>query len=197
MIIKKNDIEKNVSEFYTSIARKPDEKYPIPVGFEFALNIGYPAEILGTLPKNSVNSFAGISNVSIFAEIQEGDTVLDLGCGAGMDTFILANRVGENGKVISLDFSEGMLNNLQKSIDETGAGNIFLKKGNSDNIPLENCSVDKAIVNGIFNLNPKRQNVFSELERVLKPGGELYVAELVLINDLPEKDVKEPDNWFA
>lgn len=143
-----------------------------------------------------MEAFCGVSNVSLFADIPEGAVVLDIGVGAGLDTLIAARRTGERGRVIGVDFSEGMLARARQAVCEARVRNVELYLADARRLPLEEESVDVALVNGIFNLNPARQAIFCELFRVLKPGGSVYVAELVLSAPLPEEE-QNAANWFA
>lgn len=186
-----------VNEAYSAAARHPEQKHPFPVGRELAEALGYPAEILNNVPEISVDAFAGVSNVPLFADLPEGATVLDLGCGAGMDSIIAARRVGPTGRVIGIDFSEAMLVRARAGKEAANLAHLQFQRGAAEHIPLPSGAVDVALVNGIFNLNPKRQEIFSELARVLRPDGCAYVAELILTKPLPEADHASESNWFA
>ncbi len=186
-----------VNEAYSAVAAKPTDKHPLPVGSELAQDLGYPPILLDTLPKISTDAFAGVSNVALFAQLLPGATVLDLGCGAGMDAVIAARRVGPTGKVIGIDFSEAMLERARRANQPQNLPHLEFHLGDAEHLPLADSSMDAAIVNGIFNLNPKRKEIFSELARVLRPGGSAWVAELILARPLPENDRANQDNWFA
>jgi arsenite methyltransferase len=113
-----------VRKAYSAAAERPAEPHPFPVGRAFAESIGYPKELLDTLPTCSVDAFAGVSNVSVYAEISAGSTILDLGCGAGLDTLISARRTGPTGKIIGIDFSGSMLERARRAAQEAGLENI-------------------------------------------------------------------------
>lgn len=144
-----------------------------------------------------MEAFAGVSNVAIFADIPEGVSVLDLGCGAGLDTLIAARRVGAKGRVTGVDFSQSMLARARTASAEVGATNVAFLEGTAENIPCSAASFDVAIVNGIFNLNPAREAIFRELARVLKAAGSAFVAELILKEPLPAEICASEANWFA
>lgn len=186
-----------VNGAYSAAASRPEQKHPFPVGRELAENLGYPSEVLDAVPQSSVETFAGVSNVSLFADLPAGATVLDLGCGAGMDSIIAARRVGPTGRVIGIDFSEAMLVRARAAKDVAGLPQLQFQQGDAERLPLANESIDVALVNGIFNLNPQRKEIFSELARVLRPHGRAYVAELILTGPLPEGDHASESNWFA
>lgn len=186
-----------VRKAYSSAAERPAEQHPFPVGRAFAESLGYPKELLDTLPACSVDAFAGVSNVSIYAEIPAGSTILDLGCGAGLDTLIAARRTGPTGKVIGIDFSGSMLDRARRAAQEAGLGNIEFHDSPAERLPLKNGAIDVAIVNGIFNLNPHREAIFSELFRVVRRGGCVHAAELILIEPVADSSPLTEADWFA
>lgn len=186
-----------VNEAYSAAANRPEQKHPFPIGRKLAENLEYPSEVLDDVPKPSLEAFAGVSNVSLFAELPAGATVLDLGCGAGMDSIIAARRVGPTGRVIGIDFSEAMLARARAAKALVNLPHLQFQQGDAERLPVADESIDVALVNGIFNLNPKRKEIFSELARVLRPHGRAYVAELVLTTPLPEGDHASESNWFA
>lgn len=190
------ELREGVRKAYSRAAETPREEHPFPVGRRFAESLGYPKDVLDTLPQACVEAFAGVSNISVFADISEDATVLDLGCGAGLDTLIAARRVGSGGRVIGVDFSVSMLARAGEAAGEAGCENVSFYRADAEELPLEDGSVDVALVNGIFNLNPKRKAIFHELARVVRPGGEIYAAELILREPLPEEEKGEA-NWFA
>jgi arsenite methyltransferase len=186
-----------VNGAYSAAASRPEQKHPFPIGRELAENLGYPSELLDELPQSSVEAFAGVSNVSLFADLPVGATVLDLGCGAGMDSIIAARRVGPTGRVIGIDFSEPMLARARAAKEVISLPHLEFQQGDAECLPLADQSIDVALVNGIFNLNPKRSEIFSELARVLRPHGRAYVAELILTGPPPEGNHASESNWFA
>lgn len=186
-----------VNVAYSAMARAPNGKHPFPIGRKLAEDIGYPAELLDALPQLCVEAFAGVSKVSLVADLAEGATVLDLGCGAGMDSIIAARRVGPTGRVIGIDFSESMLARACAAKDLANVPQLDFHQADAEHLFLADNSVDVALVNGIFNLNPARKQILSELARVLRPCGHAYVAELILARPLPETDRTSESNWFA
>jgi arsenite methyltransferase len=190
-------LRESVRQAYSAIAEHPHEESPFPTGRALAEDLGYPVDLLDTLPVTAVEAFCGVSNVSVFAEIPKGATVLDLGCGAGLDTLIAARRTGEKGKVIAIDFSEAMVERACRAISEDRATNVETHLASGENLPIGDASVDVALINGLFNLNPSRERIFCELARVLKPGGVVFAAELVLNAPLPEEERKSATNWFS
>jgi SAM-dependent methyltransferase len=191
-----NNLRDKVKSVYSTVAIKPSDKHSFPTGRKFAQDIGYPKDVLDKLPDVTVNSFAGVSNVSIYAEIPQGVTVLDLGCGAGLDTLIAAQKVGNNGHVIGIDFSEAMIVSATNGAEQVGYKNVKFQVCDAESIPIPDSSIDIALVNGIFNLNPCREKVFLELYRVLKAGCLVFASELILKEPVASTSVCSLDNWF-
>ncbi len=182
---------------YSAAAAHPKEKHAFPVGRQFAESVGYPADLLASLPSVASDAFAGVSNVSLFAELPSGATVLDLGCGSATDTLIAARRVGRTGKVIGVDFSTAMLSRARQAVAESGLGNVELRGSDAERLPIGDEEIDVAIVNGIFNLNPAREAIFAELARVVRHGGSVFAAELILSQSLPPEISTSEADWFA
>jgi arsenite methyltransferase len=182
---------------YSAVSTMPQAEHPFPVGGAFAASLGYPVDLLADLPGTAVDAFAGVSNVAIFAEIAVGAVVLDVGCGAGLDSLIAARRTGPTGRVIGLDFSQIMLERAGHAAHDAGLHHVDFQQADAEQIPLRDATVDIALVNGIFNLNPARQEIFNELARVVKPGGAVYTAEIILREPLPPEEQADETNWFA
>jgi len=149
------------------------------------------------MPHTAIGGFAGVSNVSVFATLPAGATVVDLGCGSGLDSLMAARRVGAKGRVVGIDFSEPMLDRAKRSRQELGLANVLFLRSAAEQLPLADASVDHALVNGIFNLNPFRDEIFRELARIVKPGGSVFGAELVLQAPLQETSRAGAANWFS
>jgi SAM-dependent methyltransferase len=195
---KTQQLRDGVREAYSAAAERPQGEHPFPVGQHFAESLGYPQDLLAALPSVSVDAFSGVSNVAVFADIPVGGvTILDLGCGAGIDSLIAARRVGPNGRVIGVDFSNTMLSRARQAAVETGADNVAFYQADAENLPIGEAIIDIALVNGIFNLNPKRDAIFLELSRVVQQGGAVYAAELILKEPLPPEIQENEANWFA
>ncbi len=190
-------VREGVRRAYSAAALNPLDKHPFPVGRRFAQSVGYPKNLLDKLPSLSVDTFSGVSNVSIFAEIPTEATVLDLGCGAGLDSLIAAKQVGPQGKVIGLDFSGAMLARSRKAVEEAAIDNVVFCQASAENLPVQEGTIDVVLVNGIFNLNPARDAIFRELARVLRTGGTVFGAELILREPLPQDLRIDEKNWFA
>lgn len=140
---------------------------------------GYSEAELERLPENITETSFGCGNPVAFSNIQQGQTVLDLGCGAGLDLILAAQRVGDAGQVIGVDMTDEMLIKAQKNVEDSGIKNIVLKKGRVEELPVESHSIDWVISNCVINLSPKKDEVFSEISRVLKPGGNILISDIV------------------
>ncbi len=190
-------LRSKVREVYSAAAETPCAEHPFPVGRQFAESLGYPRNLLDHLPAISADAFAGLSSIVLSADLSPGSTVLDLGCGAGLDSLIAARRVGSGGRVIGVDFSDSMLRRAAMAAREYGSLRLLFCRGDAENLPLQDHSADAALVNGIFNLNPAREAIFSELARVVRPGGTVYAAEIILRQPLSSEESNSDANWFA
>jgi len=188
------ELQQRVERAYSQIALAPATDPPFPIGRSLAEGLGYPATWLDTLPRCAVDAFCGVARVSLLADITAQDLVLDLGCGAGMDSLIAAQR---GAKVVAADFSLAMLERGRQAAHQAGLDSqITFLHGPAQHLPLREGSVDVALVNGLFNLNPFREELFAELARVVRPGGRVFAAELILSQPLPARALTAA-NWFT
>lgn len=189
-------LRESVREAYSAAAALPEGKHPFPVGVAFALSLGYPRDLLDSLPVEAAAAFAGVSNVAVEAPIEPGMRVVDLGCGAGLDSLIAARRAGGGGLVVGFDFSAEMLERAAAA-RRSSVSNACFARAAAESLPLPDAYADLALINGIFNLNPYRREIFRELARIVKPGGGVFGAELVLRDALPETLRSGGANWFS
>lgn len=155
----------------------------------------YPEELLATLPEGESTVSYGCGDPITLASLEPGQTVLDLGSGAGLDCFFAAKKVGETGKVIGVDMTPEMLERARSSAKRLGLSNVEFREGYIEELPVESNSVDVIISNCVINLSPAKESVFSETFRVLKPGGKLAVSDIVTDGDLPDAVRKSLSAW--
>jgi SAM-dependent methyltransferase len=191
-----DEIKAAVAERYGQVAVSPGVKFNFPVGRAFAESVGYDAALLDRLPKTMWESFTGAGNPQPFVDAQRGETVLDLGCGAGLDLYLHAEKVGPTGRLFGLDLSEPMLAKARENLRSVGVGNVEWLLAPADDIPLPDNSVDLVTANGIFNLSPDKDAVMREVARVLRKGGRTIFAEVVLKAELPTEVRREIGDWF-
>jgi SAM-dependent methyltransferase len=189
-------LKDEIVSIYSRVAEEPGGDFHFNRGARYAAEtLGYDAEELALLPTGSTNSFAGVGNPFVGEPIEEGATVLDIGCGAGMDVLIAARRVGPRGKAIGVDFTESMRRRAMKSAAALGLKNVEIVSGDALSLPVEDETIDVVISNGVLNLTPNKLRAFREIVRVLKPGGRLQIADIVLAEDLSERTLSDIDLW--
>jgi arsenite methyltransferase len=156
----------------------------------------YSEEELGRVPGSAVERALGVGNHLRFAEIEPGETILDLGCGGGIDSILAAHRTGPAGRVIALDFLPEMLERTAAAAGEAGLDNIETLEAEMEAVPLADASVDHVISNGVVNLSPRKRRVLAECARVLRPGGKLSIADLTVSDDeFPPEILTHPATW--
>jgi SAM-dependent methyltransferase len=183
-----------IQKTYSDVSTKPEEGFVFPTGRAWAEDLDYPPE-LGNVPEASVESFAGVANHFVLGRIEEGASVIDLGCGAGTDLLIAAQMVGPNGKAIGIDMTPRMLERARQSADAMGLENVELHEGLIESLPLDDESVDVVISNGVIDLVPDKDAVFAEIDRVLKPGGRLQIADVIIHKEVSEDARQRIDLW--
>ena len=184
-----------VIDRFRMVAIAPDQETKFPVGPESAKRLGYePAEV-DALPSAVTESFCGVGNPFSMGEPQPGQTILDLGCGAGFDTLLAAQRVGPNGKVIGIEMTLEMIVKARNNAETLGLANVEFFQGEIESLPLPNSSVDLVISNGVFNLCPDKPKVLGEVFRVLKPGCRLQMADILLEAHVTPEEVASKGSW--
>jgi len=184
-----------VTEKYTEIANEPEKGAHFHTGKSLAMMVGYPESIIDSLPAGTVESFAGTGNPFSMGELKPGETVLDLGCGAGFDSLIAARQVGASGRVISIDMTPAMLDKARVGASEAGLSNVEFHEAYAESLPVQDKSVDVVISNGVINLCPDKMAVFGEINRVLKPGGRIQLGDMVVHKVVPDDAKADIDLW--
>jgi arsenite methyltransferase len=184
-----------VRRMYTDVALMPGREFHFPTGRPACEFVGYPADQLDRLPSAATESFAGVGYPFAAGVIRIGDTVLDIGSGSGTDAFIAAGLVGPRGWVIGLDLTEAMRDKLRANAADAGVLNLEVLAGNAEAIPLPDASVDVVSSNGVLNLVPDKSAAIREIARVLRPGGRLQLADIV-VETLPSDACRaHPELW--
>jgi SAM-dependent methyltransferase len=192
---KRNDLRASVIDRFAKIALAPDQETTFPVGPESAKKLGYYPADVDALPSAVTESFSGVGNPFLMGDPQPRQTVLDLGCGAGFDTLLAAQRIGPHGKVIGVDMTPEMIGKARSNAENLAALNVEFLMGDIETLPLADCSIDLAISNGVFNLCPHKPKVLSEVFRVLKSGGRLQMADILLEPHVTPEEVATKGSW--
>ena len=189
-------LKDEIIRMYQEVADNPSGEFHFYHGREAAEQFGYDEEWLNRAPSGAVDSFAGVGNPHERSELQPGETVLDLGSGAGLDAIISSWRVGPTGKVIGVDLNPSMCLKAQAHAAETGSV-MECHEGRMEEIPLPDGSVDVVISNGVINLSFRKRNVVEEMFRVLKPGGRISITDIVSAKQLSQSIVNDPKLWAS
>ena len=182
-------------EKYRAVSESAEGCFTYPVGRRSAVGLGYEAAWLQAVPPEVVDRFVGVGNPFSIHRPCPGDRVLDLGCGAGLDTFVTAWLVGPQGRATGLDLSAEMLARARSAATGWSLGNVGFVEGLIEALPFEACSFDLVISNGVLNLVPDKKAAFREIRRVLKPGGRLAVVDLLVIETVPPEVLASEDAW--
>lgn len=189
-------LKDEILRMYQEVADQPESTFHFYHGREAAELFGYAAEWLNRAPAGAVASFAGVGNPHQRSRLQPGETVLDLGSGAGLDAIIASWQVGPTGRVVGIDLNPAMCVKAQAHAAATGT-RMECREGSMENIPLPDASVDAAISNGVINLSFRKRRVIEELFRVLRPGGRLSITDIVSAKQLSQSIVNDPKLWAS
>jgi arsenite methyltransferase len=184
---------------YERVARNPDGVFHFHRGRDYAVRLlGYDGAELDSLPRSATDRFAGVGNPLKVGPIAPGETVLDHACGAGVDLLLAARRAGPLGRAIGVDITAGMRAVAERAAAEAGLSDrVEIRAGSYEDLPVESASVDVVLSNGVVNLSPDKQRVLSEAWRVLRPGGRLYLADVVVARELTLATRQKPELWAA
>ncbi len=180
---------------YRDVALDPHGTHHFHTGRPLAARLGYPQTVVDALPDEAVESFAGVGNPFSLRAIEEREHVVDVGSGAGLDSFVAAALVGEQGQVVGVDMTDEMLDKSRRNAGRVGAANVEFRKGLAEKLPVETGWADVVISNGVINLCADKRSVFAEIWRVLRPGGVLQFADIANGRPVPESALRDIDLW--
>src|SRR5215218_865351 len=184
-----------IKEEYSKVAANPQKGFHFHTGRPLAQMLEYADEWLEGIPEASIECFAGTGNPFSQGEILPGERVVDVGCGAGIDSLIAAKKVGPDGRVIGVDMTPSMLEKARQAAKETGLANVEFREGYAEELPIADGWADVVISNGVLNLMPNKAAALKEMSRVLKPGGRLQIEDILVQKAVPESAKRKIELW--
>ena len=189
-------LRREIRAMYARVATAPDGAFHFHRGPAYAASmLGYDARELERLPADVTARFAGVGNPHAIAPLPAGSTVVDVGCGGGMDLLLAAWHVGPTGRAIGLDMTAEMRAHAQAGARAVALTHVEVRDGDATQLPVDDGSVDVVISNGVLNLVPQKDRAIAEIGRVLKPGGRLQIADIVIGEELPDTALRDIDLW--
>ena len=192
-----DELLRQVKDMYRAVATTPDEEFHFETGRKLLERLGYDIAALDRVPVGAVESFAGVGHFFDLAQLRPGESVVDLGSGSGTDAFVAALAVGGDGEVVGIDMTDAQLEKATGLAAAAGLDHVRFEEAMIEQLPLPDGSVDAVISNGVINLAPDKQRVFSEAARVLRPGGRLALADIVTEEQLTDEIVANVDLWAS
>ena len=189
-------IEESIRQKFIKVASTPEGQFQYPTGRAGLEALTYDKEKVQKLPDEAITSYCGVGNPFTLGPIQKGEAVLDIGCGAGVDTLIAADMVGPEGEVVGIDMIPAMLKRAKENLQRTDFKNVTFLEASAEKLPVPNEDFNVVISNGVFNLIPGKVKALSEVYRVLKPGGRMMIADQILTGELPEDTKARVESWF-
>lgn len=188
-------LREQVRSKYRDVAANPNGAHHFHTGRSLATRLGYDCALVDSFPDAAVEAFAGVGNPFSLRDLQAGEHVVDVGCGAGFDTLIAAQAVGRSGAVIGVDMTTEMLTKARDNAEVAGAVNVEFREGFAESLPVEDAWADVVISNGAINLCADKRAVFEQIHRVLRPGGILQFADIANGEPIPEDALRDIDLW--
>ncbi len=193
--VDREELRLRISEKYRDVALNPELGFHFHTGAPLARMLGYPDAVVALLPASTVDSFAGTGNPFLFGDLNPGETVVDIGCGAGFDSLIAAQQVGADGRVMGVDMTAEMRARTEAGARALGLANVQVLEGYAESLPVADGVADVIISNGVINLCPDKQAVFREMARVLKPGGRIQVGDILVHREVPQDAKDDIELW--
>lgn len=190
-------LREEVKNKYREVANDPHGKHHFHTGRYLAKHLGYDDAFVASLPDVAVESFAGVANPFSLRRLAKGEKVVDVGSGAGFDSFVAAHQVGPTGKVIGFDMTEEMLGKSRSTVKQLDIANVEFREGLAERLPVEDGWADVVISNGVINLCADKKAAFAEIHRALRPGGHLQFADIANGKPVPESAIRDIDLWTA
>lgn len=184
-----------IRDEYKEVAREPGKGFHFHTGRRLAAILGYDESLFAGVPESSIESFAGTGNPFSLGALEPGENVVDVGCGAGIDSLIAAGMVAPGGNVIGVDMTPAMLDKAENARQDASIANTEFKEGYGEKLPVTDGWADVVISNGVFNLMPDKLAALKEMSRVLKPGGRLQLADILVQKPVNEKAKERIDLW--
>ena len=191
------ELEQKVKKMYSDVALHPKGEYHFEIGRGLAEKLGYEKRDLDRIPAAAIESFAGVGHYFDIANLREGERVLDLGSGSGMDVFVAALKVGNTGHVSGVDMTDEQLEKSERLRKDNNIANVSFHKSYIEQLPFADSSFDAVISNGVINLCPDKGKVFAEVARLLKPKGRMVIADIVTEKQLPDNVVCNSTLWAS
>jgi SAM-dependent methyltransferase len=195
LLVDAAELREQVKEKYRQVATDPHGEHHFHTGRRLAALLGYPIEVVDPLPDRAVESFAGVGNPFSLRRLDEGSKVVDIGSGAGFDTFVAADQVGARGHVIGVDMTAEMLAKSRETAAQLAMTNIEFREGLAEDLPVKTGWADAVICNGVINLCADKKAAFTEIRRVLRPGGALQFADIANGRPVPVEAMRQIDLW--